>query len=87
MDLIWISGKKKNSQGQTCPNSIVHRLSLANKLDRPELIEFSANFNFLTLAAISVILFLFRKSQKEIDQEIDEMHITPGKDEWVFDWR
>ncbi|CAD8048026.1 unnamed protein product [Paramecium sonneborni] len=61
-----------------CSDSWFLKLSLANKLDNRQAMEHVQILNFLNLFIVMGVLLYFRKSQRQIDTNIDEELLTPA---------
>lgn len=61
-----------------CHYNWAHIFSLANKMDMPQYLATQSNLNLVVGFLIMVILMFFRRSQRELDAEVDAANITPG---------
>lgn len=63
---------------QVCHYNWAHIFSLANKMDMPQYLATQSNLNLIVGFLIMIILMFFRRSQRELDAEVDAANITPG---------
>ncbi|CAD8136214.1 unnamed protein product [Paramecium pentaurelia] len=61
-----------------CSDSWFLKLSLANKLDNRQALEHVQILNFINIFIVMGVLLYFRKSQRQIDTDIDEELLTPA---------
>lgn len=74
-----LPGRKLGEEQQAeCHYNWAHIFSMANKKDRPEFISIQAYLNLAVSFAIMMSLMLFRRSQRQIDIEIDASQATPS---------
>ncbi|CAD8188436.1 unnamed protein product [Paramecium octaurelia] len=61
-----------------CQESIFLQLSIANKLNNSEVVVFIQKANLIMLIIMIILLQLFRRHQKKLDNQIDESQLTPS---------
>ena len=55
----------------TCVQSMATTFSIANKMDKPDLMRINSMLNCVSIFAILICIHLFRKSQKDLALHIE----------------
>ncbi|CAD8205212.1 unnamed protein product [Paramecium pentaurelia] len=61
-----------------CQESMFLKLSIANKLNNSEVVVFIQKANLIMLIIMIILLQIFRRHQKKLDNQIDESQLTPS---------
>eukprot|EP00828_Plagiopyla_frontata_P044206 TRINITY_DN7145_c0_g1_i1.p3 TRINITY_DN7145_c0_g1~~TRINITY_DN7145_c0_g1_i1.p3 ORF type:complete len:137 (+),score=20.98 TRINITY_DN7145_c0_g1_i1:86-496(+) len=76
-DAIKDQAKKYALEPDMCNSDFFSIISLANKKNEGIRMLIQGIMNFVTVIAIIVLLFIFRKIQRKTDIECDEANISP----------
>ena len=68
----------KAKSNKICVKNNVTIFTLANKMTNQDVIKFQSKLAILTYILVMITLFIFRKIQRQINNDVDEKQITAG---------